>query len=138
MNRLCWSGLKSYGIMKTVCDLCPHACQLQEGQTGFCGVRTLKEGKPVSTTYGKISSMALDPVEKKPLRHFYPGAQILSIGSMGCNCLLYTSRCPWQLPAAYDSAGKTVSNAAVFPDSVKQAIQPPALSTSNHHESPAP
>ena len=90
MNRLCWSGLKSYGIMKTVCDLCPHACQLQEGQTGFCGVRTLKEGKPVSTTYGKISSMALDPVEKKPLRHFYPGALILSIGSMGCNM-----RCPF-------------------------------------------
>lgn len=76
--------------MKTVCDLCPHACQLQEGQTGFCGVRTLKEGKPVSTTYGKISSMALDPVEKKPFRHFYPGAQILSIGSMGCNM-----RCPF-------------------------------------------
>lgn len=71
-----------------ICVRMPVSCRRE--QTGFCGVRTLKEGKPVSTTYGKISSMALDPVEKKPLRHFYPGAQILSIGSMGCNM-----RCPF-------------------------------------------
>ena len=75
--------------MSAVCELCPHNCRIPEGKCGFCGVRTCRNGRIVSTAYGKISSMALDPIEKKPLRRFHPGSQIMSIGSMGCNM-----RCP--------------------------------------------
>lgn len=76
--------------MSAVCELCPHNCRIPEGKRGFCGVRTCRNSRIVSTAYGKISSMALDPIEKKPLRRFHPGSQIMSIGSMGCNM-----RCPF-------------------------------------------
>ena len=76
--------------MSAVCELCPHNCRIPEGKCGFCGVRTCRNGRIVSTAYGKISSMALDPIEKKPLRRFHPGSLIMSIGSMGCNM-----RCPF-------------------------------------------
>ena len=68
-----------------VCEVCFHHCQLQEGQSGFCGARICKDGKVVPLNYGKITSMALDPIEKKPLQRFFPGSRILSIGSFGCN-----------------------------------------------------
>ena len=67
------------------CEVCFHHCQLKEGQKGFCGARICKDGKVVSLNYGKITGMALDPIEKKPLQRFYPGSRILSIGSYGCN-----------------------------------------------------
>jgi pyruvate formate lyase activating enzyme len=67
------------------CELCPHQCALSEGQTGLCHVRSIHDGIPVSANYGKITSLAMDPIEKKPLYHFYPGRMILSIGSLGCN-----------------------------------------------------
>jgi pyruvate formate lyase activating enzyme len=67
------------------CLLCPHSCILQAGETGKCGVRENNGDAIVLTTYGVISGYALDPVEKKPLYHFYPGRQILSVGSYGCN-----------------------------------------------------
>ena len=73
-----------------VCDICPHACVLDDGQTGFCRARSNRGGKIVDDNYGWITAMALDPVEKKPLRHFYPGSRILSVGSYGCNM-----RCPY-------------------------------------------
>lgn len=63
---------------------------IQEGKTGVCGARTCKDGTVVAANYGKISSAALDPVEKKPLRMFRPGKKVLSIGSFGCNL-----RCPF-------------------------------------------
>jgi pyruvate formate lyase activating enzyme len=67
------------------CRLCPHFCRIAEGQTGICGVRK-NNGKEIELiTYGVISGYALDPVEKKPLYHFFPGHNILSIGSFGCN-----------------------------------------------------
>jgi pyruvate formate lyase activating enzyme len=67
------------------CLLCPHACIIPEGETGVCGVRE-NDGKAINlTTYGIISGYGLDPVEKKPLYHFYPGKMILSVGSYGCN-----------------------------------------------------
>ena len=53
-----------------VCEVCFHHCQLQEGQSGFCGARICKDGKVVPLNYGKITSMALDPIEKKPLQRF--------------------------------------------------------------------
>ncbi len=76
--------------MSTVCPLCFHHCSLAEGQTGFCRGRVCRDGKVVPLNYGQITSLALDPIEKKPLRCFHPGSWILSIGSYGCNL-----RCPF-------------------------------------------
>ena len=67
------------------CNVCPHHCELNEGQTGLCRARRNEGGKIVSINYGKITSIALDPIEKKPLSKFYPGSMILSVGSFGCN-----------------------------------------------------
>jgi pyruvate formate lyase activating enzyme len=70
---------------KVICQLCPHHCTLSPGQFGVCKIRENRAGKLYDLSYSKISSIALDPVEKKPLYHFYPGAEILSIGGLGCN-----------------------------------------------------
>lgn len=67
------------------CYLCPHHCRISPGKVGICRVRENREGKLYSLNYGKISSAAMDPIEKKPLYHFYPGTSILSVGSFGCN-----------------------------------------------------
>lgn len=67
------------------CRLCPHLCRIAEGRTGICGVRKNTGDSIGLTTYGVISGYSLDPVEKKPLYHFFPGTSILSIGSYGCN-----------------------------------------------------
>ena len=67
------------------CSLCPHNCRIAEGKSGICRVRENVSGKLYATTYGLVSSLALDPIEKKPLGHFYPGSQILSLGGFGCN-----------------------------------------------------
>jgi pyruvate formate lyase activating enzyme len=71
--------------MKVVCPICPHACVLEEGQTGLCRARKNRNGTVVSINYGKITSIGLDPIEKKPLARFMPGSKILSVGSFGCN-----------------------------------------------------
>ena len=76
--------------MQAVCGLCPHHCHLSEGQTGFCRARKNVGGKVLSINYGKLTSLALDPIEKKPLARFHPGSYILSVGSFGCNL-----RCPF-------------------------------------------
>jgi pyruvate formate lyase activating enzyme len=67
------------------CDLCPRDCRLHEGQRGLCFVRKMDNGRMVLTTYGRSSGFCVDPVEKKPLNHFYPGTSILSFGTAGCN-----------------------------------------------------
>ena len=67
------------------CDLCPRDCRLHEGQRGACFVRARSGDAMVLTTYGRSSGFCLDPVEKKPLNHFYPGTSILSFGTAGCN-----------------------------------------------------
>ncbi len=67
------------------CLLCPHECVLSEGGTGRCRVRTNRYGVLRAVSYGHVSSVSLDPVEKKPLAHFYPGSYILSVGGWGCN-----------------------------------------------------
>ncbi len=77
---------------KTVrCDLCPWFCVLKPGQTGNCKVRSNENGKLVTLIYNQIAAFGIDPVEKKPLYHFYPGKSILSIGEVGCN--LHCSFC---------------------------------------------
>ena len=72
------------------CGVCFRHCEIPEGGTGFCGARTTRDGRVTAANYGKITSLALDPVEKKPLARFFPGSMILSAGSYGCNL-----RCPF-------------------------------------------
>ena len=67
------------------CDLCPRDCKLHEGQRGACFVRGRVEGQMVLTTYGRSSGFCIDPIEKKPLNHFYPGSSVFSFGTAGCN-----------------------------------------------------
>lgn len=67
------------------CDLCPRNCRLAEGQKGFCFVREVRDGRMVLTSYGRASGFCVDPIEKKPLNHFYPGTSVLSFGTAGCN-----------------------------------------------------
>ena len=67
------------------CEVCFRQCKLSEGQTGACGARICRGRTVQPVFYGRLSSLALDPIEKKPLLHFYPGSMILSAGSLGCN-----------------------------------------------------
>lgn len=68
-----------------VCGLCPRLCKIKDGQRGFCFVRQNIAGQLVLTTYGRTSGFCVDPIEKKPLYHFYPGTSVLSFGTTGCN-----------------------------------------------------
>ncbi len=67
------------------CYLCPHHCKIQPGKLGICGVRKNVDGDLKALGYGRISALNADPIEKKPLYHFYPGSYIFSVGSYGCN-----------------------------------------------------
>ena len=73
-----------------ICEVCFRHCNLQEKSRGFCGARTCRDGKIIADNYGKLTALALDPIEKKPLKMFHPGAKVLSLGSYGCNL-----RCPF-------------------------------------------
>lgn len=70
---------------RVVCDLCPRECSLQDGDRGFCFVRQNLGGQMALTTYGRSTGFCIDPIEKKPLNHFYPGTSVLSFGTAGCN-----------------------------------------------------
>jgi len=70
---------------KVQCVLCPHRCVIADGGTGFCAARYNSGGVLIAGNYGRVTSLALDPIEKKPLYKFHPGSGILSIGSYGCN-----------------------------------------------------
>ena len=72
------------------CNVCFRHCMIEEGRSGFCKVRICKDGAVIPSNYGKVTSIALDPIEKKPLRRFFPGTKILSLGSYGCSL-----RCPF-------------------------------------------
>ena len=67
------------------CDLCPRLCQLKQGQHGVCYIRENRDGEMVLSSYGRSSGFCIDPIEKKPLNHFYPGSSVLSFGTAGCN-----------------------------------------------------
>lgn len=79
-----------------VCTLCPHSCRIKPGKYGNCGVRTNEEGRLTSLNYAKVTAASVDPIEKKPLYHYYPGSSVFSIGTFGCNM-----HCPycqnWQI-----------------------------------------
>jgi AmmeMemoRadiSam system radical SAM enzyme len=70
---------------RIACDLCPRGCMLRPGDRGFCFVRENQGGRMISTTYGHSTGFCVDPIEKKPLNQFYPGAAVLSFGTPGCN-----------------------------------------------------
>lgn len=86
--------------MSISCELCFHHCQLKEGQTGLCRARANRGGRIVPLNYGKLTALALDPIEKKPLRRFHPGSMVLSVGSFGCNLC-----CPFCQNAQIAAAG---------------------------------
>ena len=67
------------------CDVCPRACKLREGQRGLCYVRGREDNEIKLYSYGRSSGFCIDPIEKKPLNHFYPGTSVLSFGTAGCN-----------------------------------------------------
>lgn len=70
---------------KVKCHLCSHHCLISEGKRGLCGVRENREGTLYSLVYGKVAAFNIDPIEKKPLFHFYPGSASLSLSTVGCN-----------------------------------------------------
>ncbi|MBQ7529132.1 AmmeMemoRadiSam system radical SAM enzyme [bacterium] len=72
-------------LSKVTCELCPRHCKLAEGQSGFCFIRQNLQGQLTNISYGKVCALAIDPIEKKPLYHFYPGSKALSLGTLGCN-----------------------------------------------------
>lgn len=90
--------------MKVICQVCMHHCQLEEGKSGICRARKNEGGSIVCSNYGQVTSLALDPIEKKPLRMFRPGTMILSAGSYGCNL-----RCPFCQNHEISMAGETDS-----------------------------
>ena len=84
MNKLArfWSRVPDGRIQ---CNVCPRDCTLAEGQRGLCFVRQNVGNELVLTTYGRSSGFCIDPIEKKPLNHFFPGSSVLSFGTAGCN-----------------------------------------------------
>ncbi len=103
---------------RLVCDLCPRACVLRPGDRGFCFVRQHRERQIVSTTYGRSTGFCIDPIEKKPLNHFYPGTSVLSFGTAGCNlgckfCQNWSISKSREVEAACDEADpETIARAA--------------------------
>ena len=102
------------------CDLCPRDCRLHEGQRGACFVRGMEGGRMVLTTYGRSSGFCIDPIEKKPLNHFYPGSSVFSFGTAGCN--LACKFCQnWDISKSRDM------------DSLMDAAGPAEIAATAHH-----
>lgn len=106
--------------MRITCDLCPHACKLSDGKIGICHARKNEQGKIISINYGQITALALDPIEKKPLNHFYPGSRILSAGSFGCNL-----RCPFCQNSDISMSDESISRARYMAPKqlIEQAVE---------------
>src|SRR3989344_3123546 len=99
-EALFYKKLKTKGRENIVqCILCPHFCTIKQGERGKCGARENKNGKLYCIVYGKPCSLALDPIEKKPLYHFHPGSMTFTIATVGCN--LSCKHCQnWQISQA--------------------------------------
>ena len=95
--------------MKAVCEICPHHCALEEGWLGLCRARVNAGGKIICANYGSITALALDPIEKKPLFRFYPGSNVLSVGSYGCNF-----KCPFCQNAEISMADEKTSRTVEY------------------------
>jgi pyruvate formate lyase activating enzyme len=93
---------------RMACLLCPHACLVTETHPGKCGVRHSRDGRLVLPYYGRISSLAVDPIEKKPLYHFHPGSRILSAGFVGCS--FHCKFCQnWEISQTTESGTRYIS-----------------------------
>jgi pyruvate formate lyase activating enzyme len=102
------------------CDLCPRDCKLHAGQRGACFVRMRAGDEMVLTTYGRSSGFCIDPIEKKPLNHFYPGSSVLSFGTAGCN--LACKFCQnWDISKSRDM-DRLMDQAS--PEAIAQAARP--------------
>ena len=101
--------------MNVQCTLCFHRCRLSEGQTGLCRARGNRGGQIVPLSYGRLTALALDPIEKKPLRRFHPGSMVLSAGSFGCNL-----SCPFCQNAGIAAAGPEAPTRDVPPEALVQ------------------
>lgn len=99
---------KKTGEGRVRCVLCPHHCRLKDGRTGLCGVRLNQGGELYTINYSEISSLALDPIEKKPLYHFYPSSNILSVGTFGCNLF-----CPFCQNYSLAHAGRVIGDSGI-------------------------
>jgi pyruvate formate lyase activating enzyme len=98
------------------CHLCPHACLIAEGDRGWCGARGVEGGKLRAYTYGLVSSIAVDPIEKKPVFHYCPGSDVLSLGSVGCS--MRCGHCQnWQISRPKGDDG-SISLRSVRPQTV--------------------
>jgi len=98
--------------LAVACLLCPTACVLREGRDGPCGTRGNRQGRMVPLRYGQVAAAGLDPMEKKPLYHYLPGASILSVAATGCN--LHCAFCQnWRLSQETTSRAESMSPAAV-------------------------
>ena len=103
---------------RLICDLYPRHCALCPGERGFCFVRENRDGRIVSTTYGRSTGFCVDPIEKKPLHQFYPGTPVLSFGTAGCNlgctfCQNWTTSRSRDVEAACEQAApKAIAAAA--------------------------
>lgn len=96
---------------KKICEICPHHCRLSVGEVGKCRAR-INDGKKITAlNYGAITSIALDPIEKKPLYRFFPGSRILSVGSYGCNL-----NCPFCQNFEISMADSTFPTRKIFPE----------------------
>jgi pyruvate formate lyase activating enzyme len=97
---------------RTACELCPVGCVLRPGQTGPCGTRANQGGRMVALRYGQLVAAGLDPIEKKPLYHFLPGAPILSVAGTGCN--LHCAFCQnWSISQRHDGPTQELEPAEV-------------------------
>jgi len=98
------------------CSLCPRACRLSEGQTGACGIRRVEKGRLEALSQGGVSSLAVDPVEKKPFFHLLPGSRALSFGTLGC-----TLACAFCQNAAISQPGGRTEMRLMTPEGIVRA-----------------
>ena len=96
---------------KKICEICPHHCRLEVGEVGRCRARINDGEKITALNYGAITSIALDPIEKKPLYRFFPGSRILSVGSYGCNL-----NCPFCQNFEISMADSTFPTRKILPE----------------------
>lgn len=108
--------------MNPVCTICPHGCAPPEGKPGLCRARANIGGKIEDINYGKVTALALDPIEKKPLYRFHPGSRILSVGSFGCNL-----RCPFCQNSSISMCGGETHTETIGPQELvarAEALRP--------------
>ncbi|MFH1683598.1 MAG: AmmeMemoRadiSam system radical SAM enzyme [Candidatus Margulisiibacteriota bacterium] len=107
---------------KVHCFLCPWDCKIAERKVGICGVRQNREGKLYSLIYNVVSSVAVDPIEKKPLFHFHPGTKCLSVGTFGCN--MRCGHCQnWQIAHVKLGEGKVPSAEHITPEQLIESAK---------------